>query len=80
MAVELAHVVAVGSQLAEQIEPVAVGQAEIEDRQRGPFGGHQRPSGPRRVGLQRGVAVGGEVVGKKAARWEVVLYDQDLRR
>ena len=80
MAVELAHVVAGGSQLAKQLEPVAVGEAEIEDRQRGSFGGHQRPSGPRRVGLERGIPVGGEVVGKKAACWEVVLYDQDLRR
>jgi hypothetical protein len=80
VAVELADVIAVGSQLAEQIEPVAVGQAEIEDCQRRPFGGHECPSGLRRIGLQRGIAVRGEVVGKKAACWKVVLYDQDLLR
>ena len=69
-----------GSQLAQQVKPIAVRQAEIEDRQRRALGGHQLPAGPRRVGLQRVVAVGGQVVGEKAARWEVVLYDQDLRR
>ena len=70
----LSHVIAPG-----ETSKSREGKAEVEDRQGGALGGHQRPSRPGRVGFQWGIAVGGQVGGEKPPRREVVLYDQDLR-
>src|ERR1700755_5792 len=68
------------AELAQQVEPVAIREAEIKDRQLRCVAGNEAPALGRGPRLQRFIGVGGQVVGEETTRRGVVLYDQNRRQ
>src|SRR6202012_6103135 len=63
--------------LAEELEPVSVGQPQVDDRELRRAGRDQPQALGGGGGLDRLITVGGEVVGQETPRDAVVLYDED---
>ena len=77
LGVEAAQAAIAGANLAHEVEPVAVGQAEVDDHEVRVAGRQQQAGVVGAIGPDRLVAVGAEVVGQEHPGGLVILDDKD---
>jgi hypothetical protein len=65
--------------VAQELQTVTIGKAEVDDREIRELGRDQPPGVAGALGFEQLVAVGGQVVGQEAPRWAMILDEQNCR-